>query len=66
MRLADPMIINMQNYYHGAITNNLGDVEATQWAIWAIIYHYTSSNENPRYGCCPVMHPIPGADKEEG
>ena len=26
MRLADPMIINMQNYYHGAITNKLGDV----------------------------------------
>lgn len=52
-RLTDPMIINMQNYYHGAIINNLGDVEATQRAIWAILYHYASTNENPQHDYCP-------------
>ena len=52
-RLTDPMIVNMQNYYHGAIINNLGDVETTQRAIWVTLYHHASTDENPQHDYCP-------------
>ena len=44
----------LQNYYRGAIVNNLGDVDGMKNAIWAGLLHSMSTDETPFHTrCCP-------------
>lgn len=51
-RLTENTMKNMQKYYYRAIKNNLGNVEATQRAEWAILYHRASTDAKPQHSYC--------------
>ena len=41
-------------YYAGAIRDNIGDVDAMEKAIWAVLDHSPSTDEDPQHQFCPV------------
>lgn len=47
----------LQNFYRGAIINNLDNAEVTRQRIWATLFHCLSTDDNPRHSRCP-----PGED----
>ena len=51
-RVTENTMKNMQKYYYRAIKNNLGNVEATQRAVWAILYHRASTDAKPQHSYC--------------
>ena len=57
-RLTDKIVDKIQTYYGYAIRNNIGDIDATIKAIWAIFFHmilgppYESKKQQHSY--CPV------------
>ena len=40
-------------YYRNAISKNVGDVDGMHNSIWAILYHSTSTEADPRHQFCP-------------
>lgn len=52
-RLTLGRIDSIQNFYGKAIRNNTGDVEAMSEATMAILYHYSSTSEDPQHDHCP-------------
>lgn len=43
----------LQNYYRGAVLNNLDSEERMREAIWATFFHCASNDEDPHHGRCP-------------
>ena len=52
-RLMDKRIDLFQKYYGKAIRSNKNDKEGMKTAIWSILYHSASSNDNPQHDYCP-------------
>ena len=42
-----------QNYYRGAIRNNIGSPTNMRKAVWATLYHCMSTNDDPHQYNCP-------------
>ena len=55
--LTDKIIDRLQNYYGMAIRSNVGDLDTTKKAIFAVLFHVCSSEKNNYHVHCP-----PGAD----
>ena len=53
-RLTNKMIDTFQTYYGHAIRSNKGNAEGMKTAIMAILYHYSSTTEEPRHQFCPA------------
>ena len=53
-RLTRCKALQFQNYYRGAVMNNIGDVHKIRDAIWATLYHCSSTDENPQHRKCPA------------
>ena len=53
-RLTQGKALQFQNYYRGAVMNNIGDVDKMRDAIWATLYHCSSTDENPQHHKCPA------------
>ncbi len=51
-RLTAAKCNNLQNYYRGAILDNLGNLESMRAAIWAGLFHSMSTDENPHHTRC--------------
>lgn len=51
--LSDAFIKTIQSYYGNAIRGHHDDIDTMQEAIWAIYYHYLSSDEDPQHFRCP-------------
>ena len=43
----------LQNYYRGAIINNIGSPTNMRKAVWATLYHCMSTNDDPHHDNCP-------------
>ena len=52
-RLTEAKIKLFQKYYGKAIRSHKNDKEGMERAIWAILYHSASSDENPQHNYCP-------------
>ena len=52
-KLTNDKCTRLQNYYRGAILNNLGNQEAMNHAIWASLFHCCSTDEDPHHTRCP-------------
>lgn len=52
--LTEEKVKKLQGYYSGAIRKNAPDVAAMKLAIFATIYHCSSTNEDPQHDLCPV------------
>jgi len=52
-RLTDTKIDLFQKYYGKAIRSHKQNKEGMRRAIWAILYHSASSDENPQHDYCP-------------
>ena len=52
-RLTEAKCKDLQNFYRGAIINNLGDTESMRNAIWAALWHSMSTDDQPRHHQCP-------------
>ena len=50
-RLTQGKAPQFQNYYRGAVINNIGDVDKMRDTIWATLYHCMSTDENPHHKC---------------
>ena len=44
---------SLQNFYRGAILDNIPDVEKMRNAVWASLYHSMSTDEEPHHRQCP-------------
>lgn len=51
--LTDKRIDLFQKYYGKAIRSNKNDKEGMKTAIWAILYHSASSDDDPQHDYCP-------------
>ena len=45
-------VVHPQNYFHGAILSNLDREENMRNAIWASLFHCTSTDEDPHHLLC--------------
>ena len=52
-RLTERKCDNLQNFYRGAILDNLTSVEAMRSAVWATFFHSISTDESPQHQRCP-------------
>ncbi|KAL8589050.1 hypothetical protein ACOMHN_055063 [Nucella lapillus] len=54
-RLTKDKCSRLQNYYRGAILNNLGpgNQNAMRSSIWASLYHCCSTDDEPQHDYCP-------------
>lgn len=52
-RLTDTAIQKIQIYYGLAIKRNVESVSAMHQAVWALYFHVSSSNEEPKHQLCP-------------
>ena len=52
-RLTESVIDKIQNYYGMAIRQNVHNVEAMKKAVWAVLFHLSSSDDKPNHGLCP-------------
>lgn len=52
-KLTNEKIVKIQNYYGRAIKDNSEDPELMKQRIFAILFHLTSTDENPRHVHCP-------------
>lgn len=50
--LTEAKIKSFQKYYGKAIRSHKNDKEGMERAIWAILYHSASSDENPQHDYC--------------
>ena len=44
---------DLQNFYRGAIVNNLGDTSSMRNSVWAGLWHSMSTDEEPHHLQCP-------------
>ena len=51
-RLTQAKAIQFQNYYRGAVMDNIGDSKAMRKAIWATLFHCASTDDNPQHDKC--------------
>ncbi len=52
-KLTNQMILKIQNYYGKAIKDNAEDISVMKKRIFAILYHLTSSDKDPKHMHCP-------------
>ena len=52
-KLTQEKITKIQNYYGRAIKDNANDVELLKKRIFAILFHLSSSDSNPKHTHCP-------------
>ena len=52
-RLTYDMIDRIQNYYGMAIRQNTNSVSEMKKAVWALFFHVSSTDENPKHQLCP-------------
>ena len=52
-RLTADKCRKLQNYFHGAILGNKGKPKEMEIAIWASLFHCTSTDTDPHHGRCP-------------
>ena len=52
-KLTNEKILKIQNYYGRAIKGNSEDPQVMKQRIFAILFHLTSTDENPRHVHCP-------------
>ena len=52
-KLTDEKVFKIQNYYGRAIKDNAGDTELMKKRIFAILFHMTSTDSNPKHIHCP-------------
>ena len=52
-RLTEAKCKDLQNFYRGAIVNNLGDTSSMRNSIWAGLWHSMSTDEEPHHLQCP-------------
>ena len=52
--LTEVTIKKLTKYYHNAIKNNLHDVQSMKTAIYATLYHGSSTDEKPFHMKCPT------------
>ena len=52
-KLTNQMIIKIQNYYGRAIKDNAEDVSLMKRRIFAILFHLTSTDKEPKHTHCP-------------
>ncbi len=52
-KLTNELIGKIQNYYGRAIKNNLNDIPLLKKRIFAILFHLSSSDTNPKHVHCP-------------
>ena len=52
-KLTDEKVVKIQNYYGRAIKDNAGDTELMKKRIFAILFHMTSTDDNPKHVHCP-------------
>ena len=53
-KLTKEKILKIQNYYGKAIKDNAGNIELMKKRIFAILFHLTSDDDNPRHVHCPT------------
>lgn len=53
-RLTEKKCDDLQNYYRGAILQNLNDVDKMRSSIWAGLFHSMSTDEKPLHQRCPA------------
>ena len=53
-RLTENKCDSLQNFYRGAILDNLDNVDNMRKAIWAGLYHSMSTDEEPHHRQCPT------------
>ena len=44
----------LQNYYRGAIKNNIGNKDNMRKAVWASLMHCLSTDQDPQHNNCPM------------
>ena len=44
----------LQNYYRGAIINNIGNKDNMRKAVWASLMHCLSTDQDPQHNNCPM------------
>lgn len=52
-RLTEAVIDQIQNYYGMAIRQNVNSAENMRKAVWAVLFHISSSDDKPNHGLCP-------------
>jgi len=52
-RLTEKKCDSLQNFYRGAILDNIPDVEKMRNAVWASLYHSMSTDDAPHHRQCP-------------
>ena len=52
-RLTEAKCVSLQNFYRGAILDNLPNVNNMRNAIWAGLYHSMSTDDEPHHRQCP-------------
>ena len=52
-KLTQDKITKIQNFYGRAIKDNPNDIEMMRKRIFAILFHYSSSDEHPKHVHCP-------------
>eukprot|EP00795_Rhopilema_esculentum_P016781 gene16781-8241_t len=53
-KLTKEKILKIQNYYGKAVKDNAGNIELMKKRIFAILFHLTSDDDNPRHIHCPT------------
>ena len=51
-RLIQAKAIQFQNYYRGAVMDNICNSKAMRKVIWATIFHCASTEDNPQHDKC--------------
>ena len=52
-KLTKPKCKSLQNYYRGAIMDNLPNIDKIRSAIWASLFHSMSTDDHPHHQRCP-------------
>lgn len=53
-RLTENKCDSLQNFYRGAILDNIPNVDKMRSAVWAGLYHSMSTDEEPQHRHCPT------------
>ncbi|KAL8573387.1 hypothetical protein ACOMHN_032402 [Nucella lapillus] len=52
-RLTEQKCKNLQNFYRGAILDNIPNTDNMRCAVWATLYHSMSTDQEPHHRQCP-------------
>ncbi|XP_070202967.1 uncharacterized protein [Littorina saxatilis] len=53
-RLTEGKCDSLQNYYRGAIVNNLDNIDRMRSSVWSTLFHSMSTDERPYHYRCPT------------